>query len=34
MDREKFLAEREWVRSELATVVDFWLKHGMDPVYG
>lgn len=34
MDREKFLAEREWVRSELAAVVDFWLKHGMDPVYG
>lgn len=34
MDREKFLAEREWVRSELATVVDFWLKHGMDPVNG
>ena len=34
MDREKFVAEREWVRSELATVVDFWLKHGMDPVYG
>lgn len=34
MDREKFLVEREWVRSELATVVDFWLKHGMDPVYG
>lgn len=34
MDRERFLAEREWVRSELATVVDFWLKHGMDPVNG
>lgn len=34
MDREKFLAEREWVRSELATVVNFWLKNGMDPVNG
>ena len=34
MDREKFLAEREWVRNELATVVDFWLKNGMDPVHG
>ncbi len=34
MDRNKFLAEREWVRSELSTVVDFWLKNGMDPVHG
>lgn len=34
MDRNKFLAEREWIRSELSTVVDFWLKHGMDPVHG
>ena len=34
MDREKFLAEREWVRNELAGVVDFWLKNGMDPVHG
>lgn len=34
MNREKFLAERDWVRSELATVVDFWLKNGMDPVHG
>lgn len=34
MDRNKFLAEREWVRSELSNVVDFWLKNGMDPVHG
>ena len=34
MDREKFLAEREWVRSQLANVADFWLKNGMDHVHG
>ena len=34
MDRNQFLAEREWIRSELSTVVDFWLKNGMDPVHG
>jgi len=34
MDRQKFLAEHEWIRSQLDTVADFWLKKGMDPVYG
>ena len=34
MDYNRLSAERDWVRSELATVVDFWLKNGMDPVHG
>ena len=34
MDREKFLLEHEWIRAELKTVVDFWLKNGIDPVHG
>ena len=34
MDRQKFIAEREWIRSQLDTVADFWLKKGMDPVHG
>lgn len=34
MDREKILKEREWIRSELDGVVNFWLKNGMDPVHG
>ena len=34
MDFNRLSAERDWVRSELATVVDFWLKNGMDPVHG
>ncbi len=34
MDQQKFLAEREWIRSQLATVADFWLKNGMDSVHG
>ena len=30
MDREKFTAQRQWVRDQLANVADFWLKNGMD----
>ena len=34
MDRKKFLAERQWVRSQLSNVADFWLKNGWDHVNG
>ncbi|MBE5956200.1 MAG: N-acylglucosamine 2-epimerase [Lachnospiraceae bacterium] len=34
MNREKFQQEHAWIRAELETVVDFWLKNGMDPVHG
>ena len=34
MDRKSLEAERTWVREELQRSVDFWLKHGMDPVHG
>ena len=34
MDRKKFLAERQWIRSQLANVADFWLKNGMDAEHG
>ncbi|MGM9626797.1 MAG: AGE family epimerase/isomerase, partial [Faecousia sp.] len=34
MDREKFLAQRQWVRDQLANVADFWLKNGMDAGHG
>ena len=34
MDREKMIAQRQWVRQQLETTADFWLKNGMDPVHG
>ncbi len=34
MDRAKLTAEREWIRSQLKAVADFWLKNGMDEVNG
>ena len=34
MDKKKFMAERQWFRSQLANVSDFWLKNGLDPVHG
>ena len=34
MDRKKFLAERQWIRNQLAGVADFWLTNGMDKTYG
>ena len=34
MDRKKFLAERQWIRTQLANVADFWLKNGMDHEHG
>ena len=34
MDRQKFIAERQWIRDQLTNVADFWLKNGMDPVHG
>ena len=34
MDKNKLLDTQKWVREELDRCVDFWLKNGMDPVYG
>ena len=34
MDRQKFLAERQWIQDQLKITADFWLKNGMDPVHG
>ncbi len=34
MDRAKLIKEREWIRSQLKTVAEFWLKNGMDTVNG
>ena len=34
MDKEKLLSARQWVQDELKRCVDFWLKNGMDSVYG
>ena len=34
MDRKKFLAERQWIRNQLAGVADFWLTNGMDEEHG
>ena len=32
--RNRLLESRAWVREELDRCVNFWLKNGMDPVYG
>ena len=34
MDKQKLIETRAWVREELDRCVSFWLKNGMDPVYG
>ncbi len=34
MDREKLIADRQWIRQQLEGVADFWLKNGMDKVHG
>lgn len=34
MDKNKLRQTREWIRSELETSVNFWLKNGMDSVNG
>lgn len=34
MDKGKLRQAQDWVRSELETCLNFWLKNGMDPVYG
>ena len=34
MDREKLIAARSWVRSELESCVNFWLENGMDHQHG
>ena len=34
MDRNKLQETQQWVRAELERSAQFWLKHGMDPVYG
>ena len=34
MDRKKFLAERQWIRNQLAGVADFWLNNGWDHEHG
>ena len=33
-EKQKLLETREWVRRELDTCVNFWLKNGIDPVNG
>ncbi len=30
MDMAKFQATHQWVKDELKSSVDFWLKYGMD----
>ena len=30
---EKLYEYRSWIREDLKHCVDFWLEHGMDPVY-
>ena len=32
--KKKLLESRTWIREELDRCTDFWLKNGMDPVYG
>ena len=34
MDREKLAQAQTFIKEELARCTDFWLQHGMDPVYG
>jgi len=34
LDRNKLTEARSWVRSELERCAEFWLKNGMDKVYG
>ena len=34
MEREKLVQAQAWVRSQLETCTNFWLKNGMDPVHG
>ncbi len=34
MDREKLLQTQSWVRSQLDTCADFWLRNGMDHKHG
>lgn len=34
MDRELLLKDREWIRAQLESCVEFWLKNGMDKVNG
>ena len=34
MKREKLIETRSWIRTQLDSCADFWLKNGMDSVYG
>ena len=34
MDRKQLAEMKTWAQGELDRCVDFWLKHGMDPVHG
>ena len=34
MDETKLLATQEWIRSQLESVADFWIKNGLDFVHG
>ena len=34
MNREKLLADRQWIQQQLEGVADFWLKNGLDKVHG
>ena len=34
MDTEKLRSWQSWIRTELESSVNFWLKNGMDPEHG
>ena len=34
MEREKLQSAQIWIQGELRKIADFWLKYGLDPVYG
>ena len=34
MDRQTFIESRQWIRSQLENVADFWLKNGWDHTHG
>ena len=34
MDHQRMCSERQWLRSQLESCIEFWLKNGMDKVHG
>ena len=34
MDTEKLRSWQSWIRTDLESSVNFWLKNGMDPEHG